>query len=500
MRGSRKRIAASVAVPCAYSASISSSVAGCESRRAPDVAAGRGEPQLVRDDLHRRGEIERRVVGIGGNRRDDAASRELVVGQPRHLGAEHERDVAVRRVRDRLGAPPRARPARAPRTRAAAPTGRRRRRSRRAPRRASRRPRRASSTAVAPDASASASGSGKRRGRDEHEPGRAPSSASRARRAPMLPGWLGATSTMRIAREAIGRGVIGMRVARCVEAAAGSGYNDAPSRRLTAVIGGATTSRPTMHPMLTTAVKAARRAGNIINRGARDLDLLTVTAKGPKDFVSEVDRAAEAAIVETLLATLSRPRDSSRGRHGQRRQRRGRERLDHRPARRHDQLPARLSAVLRVDRARAPRPDRAGRDLRSRAQRPLHRLARTRRVPQRPPHPRLQAPAPARLPDRHRLSVPRRQLSRHLPRDDEGDDQADGRPAPARRRRARSRLCRRGFLRRVLGSRAQRLGRRGRQPARPGSGRPHRRPRRRRRIPARRPGDRRHARRSSRRW
>ena len=56
-----------------------------------------------------------------------------------------------------------------------------------------------------------------------------------------------------------------------------------------------------MHPMLTTAVKAARRAGNIINRGARDLDLLTVKTKGPKDFVSEIDHAAEAAIVETLL-------------------------------------------------------------------------------------------------------------------------------------------------------------------------------------------------------
>ena len=56
-----------------------------------------------------------------------------------------------------------------------------------------------------------------------------------------------------------------------------------------------------MHPSLTIAVKAARRAGNLINRGARDLDLLTVTAKGPKDFVSEIDRAAEAAIVETLL-------------------------------------------------------------------------------------------------------------------------------------------------------------------------------------------------------
>lgn len=55
--------------------------------------------------------------------------------------------------------------------------------------------------------------------------------------------------------------------------------------------------------MLTTAVKAARRAGNLINRGARELDLLTVSAKGPKDFVSEIDRGAEAAIVETLLAT-----------------------------------------------------------------------------------------------------------------------------------------------------------------------------------------------------
>ncbi len=57
-----------------------------------------------------------------------------------------------------------------------------------------------------------------------------------------------------------------------------------------------------MHPTLTIAVKAARRAGNVINRGARDLDLLTVSAKGPKDFVSEIDREAERQIVETLLA------------------------------------------------------------------------------------------------------------------------------------------------------------------------------------------------------
>jgi myo-inositol-1(or 4)-monophosphatase len=59
----------------------------------------------------------------------------------------------------------------------------------------------------------------------------------------------------------------------------------------------------TMHPMLGIAVKAARRAGSIINRGAREIDLLTITSKGPKDFVSEVDREAERTIVETLLAS-----------------------------------------------------------------------------------------------------------------------------------------------------------------------------------------------------
>ena len=144
--------------------------------------------------------------------------------------------------------------------------------------------------------------------------------------------------------------------------------------------------------MLTIAVKAARRAGNVINRGARELDLLTVTSKGPKDFVSEVDREAERAIVETLLASLSRSRDSSRGRHRQRRERRRGKRLDHRSARRHDQLPARLSAVLRVDRARASaaRSRRASSTTRS-ATISSRRRARSRRIPQRSAHPRLEA-------------------------------------------------------------------------------------------------------------
>lgn len=56
-----------------------------------------------------------------------------------------------------------------------------------------------------------------------------------------------------------------------------------------------------MHPMLNIAVKAARRAGTIINRATQDLDLLTVQRKGNHDYVSEVDKMAEQAIVETLL-------------------------------------------------------------------------------------------------------------------------------------------------------------------------------------------------------
>jgi len=55
-----------------------------------------------------------------------------------------------------------------------------------------------------------------------------------------------------------------------------------------------------MHPLLNTAVKAARKAGAIINRASMDLDLLRVTSKGHADFVTEVDRAAEQAIIDTL--------------------------------------------------------------------------------------------------------------------------------------------------------------------------------------------------------
>lgn len=56
-----------------------------------------------------------------------------------------------------------------------------------------------------------------------------------------------------------------------------------------------------MHPMLIIAVKAARRAGSIINQASRNLDILTVSRKSHSDFVSEVDGAAEEAIIKVLL-------------------------------------------------------------------------------------------------------------------------------------------------------------------------------------------------------
>jgi myo-inositol-1(or 4)-monophosphatase len=56
-----------------------------------------------------------------------------------------------------------------------------------------------------------------------------------------------------------------------------------------------------MHPMLNIAVKAARRAGTIINRAAQDIDALTVSTKRHNDFVTEVDHAAEQAVIQILL-------------------------------------------------------------------------------------------------------------------------------------------------------------------------------------------------------
>jgi myo-inositol-1(or 4)-monophosphatase len=55
-----------------------------------------------------------------------------------------------------------------------------------------------------------------------------------------------------------------------------------------------------MHPTINIAVKAARRAGGIINRASRDVEQIKVSTKRDKDFVTEVDKAAEEAIIGVL--------------------------------------------------------------------------------------------------------------------------------------------------------------------------------------------------------
>lgn len=54
------------------------------------------------------------------------------------------------------------------------------------------------------------------------------------------------------------------------------------------------------HALLNIAIRAARRAGELIVRSLNNLESLTVTAKGRNDFVTEVDRAAEAQIIDII--------------------------------------------------------------------------------------------------------------------------------------------------------------------------------------------------------
>ena len=53
--------------------------------------------------------------------------------------------------------------------------------------------------------------------------------------------------------------------------------------------------------MINVAIKAARAAGAIINRAALDVEAVRISQKQVNDFVTEVDHASEAVIIETLL-------------------------------------------------------------------------------------------------------------------------------------------------------------------------------------------------------
>ncbi|MGH8149544.1 MAG: inositol monophosphatase family protein, partial [Steroidobacteraceae bacterium] len=55
-----------------------------------------------------------------------------------------------------------------------------------------------------------------------------------------------------------------------------------------------------MHALLNIAVRAARRAGEVIVRSLNRLESLQVATKGRNDFVSEIDHAAEREIIATI--------------------------------------------------------------------------------------------------------------------------------------------------------------------------------------------------------
>jgi len=55
-----------------------------------------------------------------------------------------------------------------------------------------------------------------------------------------------------------------------------------------------------MHPTVNIAVRAARAAGDIILRYHNQVDLLTIENKSENDFVSEVDKTAETAIIKEI--------------------------------------------------------------------------------------------------------------------------------------------------------------------------------------------------------
>jgi myo-inositol-1(or 4)-monophosphatase len=55
-----------------------------------------------------------------------------------------------------------------------------------------------------------------------------------------------------------------------------------------------------MQPMLNIALRAARSAGEMIFRSIERLDVISVDEKDAKDYVTEVDRAAELMIVQAI--------------------------------------------------------------------------------------------------------------------------------------------------------------------------------------------------------
>src|ERR1700760_2615819 len=54
------------------------------------------------------------------------------------------------------------------------------------------------------------------------------------------------------------------------------------------------------HPLLNIAVTAARKAGSIITRAVDRLEAVKISHKSENDFVTDIDHAAEKAIIDII--------------------------------------------------------------------------------------------------------------------------------------------------------------------------------------------------------
>lgn len=135
-----------------------------------------------------------------------------------------------------------------------------------------------------------------------------------------------------------------------------------------------------MQPMLNIALRAARSAGELIFRSIERLDVISVNEKDAKDYVTEVDRAAEQTIVAALRKAY--PTHAIMGEEGGfiERQRRGRRLpLGDRSAGRHHQLHPWRTALRREHRLQVQGPPGARRGPRPGTPGRIHRQPRSRR-------------------------------------------------------------------------------------------------------------------------
>ena len=65
-----------------------------------------------------------------------------------------------------------------------------------------------------------------------------------------------------------------------------------------------------MHPIVNIAVRAGRRAGNLIANAMDQVDRLDITEKASNDFVTEVDRQAEEGIISVIQDAYPRSQHS----------------------------------------------------------------------------------------------------------------------------------------------------------------------------------------------